>query len=77
MGGLAGEGHSVAFHAESADHHAHRLVHLLEHGALLDVKLQVSFRGNGFQFVVGFQHVVENHAVFGQALLGGHSFGVL
>jgi hypothetical protein len=54
---LPAEGDLVALDPECAEHHAERDVHRLEHGALLDVELQVG--GGALELSAGVDGGIE------------------
>ena len=56
---LAGEANHVTLDAESAQHHAGRFLHRLQHRALLDVQLEVGARVDPLQFAVRLEHAIE------------------
>ena len=63
---LAREADHVPLDAERAEHDAGRLVHRLEHRALLDVQLEVGARVDRLQLAVRVEHAIERDAVLGE-----------
>ena len=65
---LADEPQHVPLDAERAEHDAGRLVHRLEHRALLDVQLEVRARVDRLERAVRVAHAIELDAVLAQRI---------
>ena len=66
MGGLSVPDHAMTLDSERAEHDSERQSERLEHGALLDVELEI--RGRGLELGAGVEGRVEVDVVLGQGI---------